>query len=56
MMRAVLLLFLVVASIGCAASLVPPSQRGTATQNCVAICKAHYSGQSYLDCADHCER
>ena len=47
---------LVVASFGWGASLVPPSQQGTATQNCLAICKTHYSGQNYLDCADYCGR
>ena len=54
--RALLVSALVLASVGCTASLVPPSQQGTATQNCLAICKGHYSGQAYLDCADYCAR
>jgi hypothetical protein len=54
--RALLVSVLVLVSVGCAASLVPPSQQGTATQNCLAICRAHYSGQPYLDCADYCGR
>ena len=54
MVRALLVSLLVVASVGCAASLVPPSQQGTATENCLAICRSRYTGQSYLDCADYC--
>lgn len=56
MMQAVRVAIVVLACVGCQASLVPPSQQGTATQNCLAICRAHYTGQNYLDCADRCAR
>jgi len=54
--RALLVSVLVVPSLGCNASLVPPSQQGAATQNCLALCRSRYSGQNYLDCADYCGR
>jgi hypothetical protein len=54
--RALLVSWLALASVACNASLVPPSQQGTATQNCLALCRAHYTGQAYLDCADYCAR
>jgi hypothetical protein len=56
MLRALVASVFMLACVGCGASLVPPSQQGTATQNCLAICRAHYTGQAYLDCADYCER